>query len=162
MRKYYSLYGKLLSLQALFDAFKHVKSNKGAPTIDGQTVEAFAKNLNIELPRLLLELKEKRYQSSAVKRVTIPKDGGGERSLGIPTVRDRIVQQAVRNLLEPIFDPDFHPSSYGYRKGRSCHHAITKASLFVSIIDGGSWIWTYLNASTHWIMNALSANLERR
>jgi RNA-directed DNA polymerase len=131
MRKYYSLYGQLLSLQALYDAFKPIKSNKGAPGIDGQTVEAFAENLGIELPRLLLELKEKRYQASAVKRVTIPKDGGGERSLGIPTVRDRIVQQAVRNILEPIVDPDFHPSSYGYRKGRSCHHAITKASLFI-------------------------------
>lgn len=131
MRKYYSLYGQLLSLQALYDAFKHVKSNKGAPGIDGQTVEAFAENLSIELSRLLLELKEKRYQASAVKRVTIAKEGGGERRLGIPTVRDRIVQQAVRNILEPIFDPDFHPSSYGYRKGRSCHHAITKASVFI-------------------------------
>lgn len=131
MKKYYSLYGQLLSLQALYDAFKHVKSNKGAPGIDGQTVEAFAENLKIELPRLLLELKDKSYRASAVKRVTIPKDGGGERQLGIPTVRDRIVQQAVRNILEPIFDPDFHPSSYGYRKGRSCHHAISKASLFI-------------------------------
>ncbi|MFT4928620.1 MAG: RNA-directed DNA polymerase [Phenylobacterium sp.] len=131
MRKYYSLYGQLLSLQSLYDAYKHVKSNNGAPGIDGETVEIFGENLRVELPRLLLELKDKTYRASAVKRVTIPKDGGGERLLGIPTVRDRIVQQAVRNILEPIFDPHFHPSSYGYRKGRSCHHAITKASTFI-------------------------------
>jgi RNA-directed DNA polymerase len=60
-----------------------------------------------------------------------PQRRGGERQLGIPSVRDRVVQQALRNILEPIFDPGFHPSSYGYRKGRGCHHAISKASLFI-------------------------------
>jgi len=64
----------------------------------------------------------------------LPKDGG-ERKLGIPTVRDRIVQQALRSVLEPVFDPGFHPSSYGYRKGRSCHHAISKAQLFIRRYD---------------------------
>ena len=63
--------------------------------------------------------------------VTIPKAGGGERQLGIPTVRDRIVQQALKTLLEPLFEPDFHPSSYGYRPGRSAHQAISKAQLFI-------------------------------
>ena len=104
---------------------------KWAPGIDGQTVEAFGENLYVELSRLLLELKSKTYCATAVKRITISKEGGGERQLGIPTVRDRVVQQALRSILEPIFDPDFHPSSYGYRKGRSCHHAITKAQLFI-------------------------------
>lgn len=130
-RKYYSLYGQLLSLRRLYDAYRHVRKNKGAPGIDGQTVETFGENLNVELPRLLLELQNKSYVATAVKRVTISKEGGGERNLGIPTVRDRIVQQALRSILEPIFDPDFHPSSYGYRKGRSCHHAITKAHQFI-------------------------------
>lgn len=115
----------------LFEAYKHVRKNKGAPGIDGQTVEAFGEKLYVELSRLLLELESKTYCATAVKRITISKEGGGERQLGIPTVRDRVVQQALRSILEPIFDPDFHPSSYGYRKGRSCHHAITKAQLFI-------------------------------
>ena len=131
MRKYYSLYGRLLSRAALFEAYQQVKRNKGAAGIDGQSLKAFDKNVSEELSRLLLELKEKRYQAQPVKRVIIPKDDGGERLLGIPTVRDRIVQQALHNLLEPIFDPTFHPSSYGYRKVRSCHQAISKASLFI-------------------------------
>lgn len=135
MRKYYSLYGRLLDKQALQAGFKHVKRAKGAAGIDGQTLSAFAVNLSKELDNLLLELKEKRYQPSPVKRVIIPKEDGGERMLGIPTVRDRVVQQTLRNILEPIFDPDFHPSSYGYRKGRSCHHAISKASLFIRRYD---------------------------
>lgn len=135
MRKYYSLYGRLLSKEALFSGFKHVKRAKGAAGIDGQTLSAFALNLSKELDNLLLELKEKRYKPSPVKRVIIAKEDGGERMLGIPTVRDRIVQQTLCSILEPIFDPSFHPSSYGYRKGRSCHHAISKASLFIRRYD---------------------------
>jgi group II intron reverse transcriptase/maturase len=131
MRKYYSLYGQLLSKQRLYEAFRHVKRNKGAAGIDGQSLSAFEVNLDVELSCLLLELKEKRYRAQPVRRVTIVKDDGGERLLGIPTVRDRVVQQALRSIIEPIFEPDFHPSSYGYRPGRSGHHAIGKATLFI-------------------------------
>ena len=131
MRKYYSLYGRLLSKQALYEGFRQVRKAKGAAGIDGQSLSDFETNLELELDSLLLELKEKRYRASPVRRVTIPKEGGGERALGIPTVRDRIVQQVLRNILEPIFDPGFHPSSYGYRKGKGCHQAISKASLFI-------------------------------
>jgi group II intron reverse transcriptase/maturase len=131
MRKYYSLYGHLLSKQQLYEAFRHVKRNHGAAGIDGQSLKAFATNLEAELTCLLLELKEKRYRAQPVKRVVIAKDDGGQRLLGIPTVRDRIVQQALRRIIEPIFDPDFHPSSYGYRPGRSGHHAIGKAEMFI-------------------------------
>lgn len=130
-RIHYSLYGRLLLKEALYEGYKQVKRAKGAAGIDGQSLSDFGERLHEELTRLLLELKEKRYQPQPVKRVTIPKEGGGERKLGIPTVRDRIVQQALRNLLEPLFDVDFHPSSYGYRKGRSCHDAINKASMFI-------------------------------
>tara|TARA_R110002049_G_scaffold114890_2_gene266365 strand:- start:77 stop:1354 length:1278 start_codon:yes stop_codon:yes gene_type:complete len=131
MRKYYSLYGQLLSKQRLYEAFKHVKRNKGAAGIDGQSLSAFEVNLEVELSCLLLELKEKRYRAQPVRRVAIAKDDGGERLLGIPTVRDRVVQQALRSIIEPLFEPDFHPSSYGYRPGRSGHHAISKAALFI-------------------------------
>ncbi|MFC6674285.1 hypothetical protein [Marinobacterium aestuariivivens] len=77
MRKYYSLYGRLLDKRALFEAFKQVKRNKGAAGIDGQSLSAFEADLDRELSWLLLELKEKRYRARPVRRVTIPKDGGG-------------------------------------------------------------------------------------
>jgi RNA-directed DNA polymerase len=128
---HFSLYGRLLSLQALYLAYKQVKKNRGAAGIDGQSIGDFTQNLEKELNQLLLELKEKRYQAQPVKRVEIDKDDGDKRRLGIPTVRDRIVQQCLSNIMTPIFDPHFHPSSYGYRVGRSCHQAISKATLFI-------------------------------
>jgi len=131
MRVHYSLYGRLLSLQALYEAYKQVKKNRGAAGIDGQSVDDFTQNLEKELKALLLELQEKRYQAQPVKRVEIDKDDGSKRLLGIPTVRDRIVQQCLSNIMTPIFDPYFHPSSYGYRIGRSSHQAISKATLFI-------------------------------
>ena len=131
LRTYYSLYGRLLSLELLHKAYKHVRRANGAPGIDNKTIKDFGSNLNNELSSLLIELKEKSYKPSPVKRVMIDKPDGGKRKLGIPTVRDRVVQQAVHELIEPIFDVDFHPSSYGYRKGRSCHHAISKAQMFI-------------------------------
>ena len=139
MRTYYSLYGRLLSKEGLLDSFYHVKRNKGAAGIDGQSLREFEEKLDEELNRLLFELKERRYQPQPVRRVLIPKEGGGERALGIPTVRDRIVQQSLRHVLEPIFEPEFHPSSYGYRPGRSCHDAINKASLFIRDY-GREWV----------------------
>lgn len=131
MRIYYSLYGRLLSKQALLAGYQRVRRAKGAAGIDGQSLRAFEARLGEELDNLLRELKEKRYRPLPVKRVTIPKPDGGERLLGIPAVRDRVVQQTLRTILEPLFDPDFHPSSYGYRSGRSAHQAISKASLFI-------------------------------
>ena len=129
--RYYSLYGRLLDKRLIHESFRRVKRNKGAAGIDRQSLAAFEANLDEELDNLLLELQEKRYQTQAVRRVTIPKGNGGLRKLGIPTVRDRVVQQALHSVLEPIFDPEFHPSSYGYRKGRGCHDAINKASMFI-------------------------------
>lgn len=138
-RVYYSLYGRLLSKHALRQAFAHVKRAKGAAGIDGQSLSEFASGLEVELERLLLELRHKQYRPQPVRRVEIPKDDGGVRLLGVPTVRDRVVQQALRTVLEPIFDPHFHPSSYGYRKGRSSHQAIAKASLFIRRY-GRQWV----------------------
>ena len=131
IRVYYSLYDRMLSKERLHKAFLKVKSNKGAAGVDGQTIEDFAGDLQKNLDMLVKELKEKSYRPLPVKRVEIPKGGGGKRKLGIPTVRDRVVQQTLLNILQPIFDPEFHPSSYGYRPGRSCHQAIAKATMFI-------------------------------
>lgn len=128
---WYSLYGRMLSRSALQTAFFKVKSAKGAAGIDGQSVKDFAELLDINLDHLLTELREKSYRPQPVRRVEIPKATGEVRLLGIPAVRDRVVQQALLDILQPIFDPDFHPSSYGYRPGRSCHQAITKATMFM-------------------------------
>lgn len=131
MQKFYSLYGKLLSASVLKQAYQQVRRAKGAAGIDKQSLRDFGARLEDNLNILLLELKSKTYQAQAVRRVEIPKEDGGVRLLGIPTVRDRIVQQALLNILQPIFDKDFHPSSYGYRPKRSCHDAINKATLFI-------------------------------
>ena len=130
-RIYYSLYDRLLHRFALGKAFAKVRRAKGAPGVDGQTIADFADNVEDELTRLVHELRTKTYRPHPVRRVTIPKPGGGERNLGIPAVRDRVVQQALLDILQPIFDPDFHPSSYGYRPGRSCQQAVAKATMFV-------------------------------
>lgn len=131
MTVYYSLYGQLLDINNLYKGFKKVKAAKGAAGIDGQSIAAFALNLEENLKQLQRELQTKQYRAQPVKRIEIPKDDGGVRLLGIPTVRDRIVQQTLLNILQPIFDIDFHPSSYGYRPTRSCHDAISKATVFI-------------------------------
>ncbi|MDI9413665.1 MAG: group II intron reverse transcriptase/maturase [Bacillota bacterium] len=131
MRKWYSLIDKVYALGNLHQAFKHVKSNNGAPGIDGETVEDFAMELENKLYIIHDELKTGKYKPEPVKRVEIEKEDGGKRPLGIPTVKDRVVQQALRQIIEPIFEPDFHPSSYGYRPNRSCQHAVAKAEQFL-------------------------------
>jgi RNA-directed DNA polymerase len=135
LRVYYSLYHQMLDINNLYKGFKKVKSAKGAAGIDGQSIGDFAENLEINLKQLLFELQTKQYRAHAVKRVEIPKDDGGVRLLGIPAVRDRIVQQTLLNILQPIFDPEFHSSSFGYRPGRSCHDAISKATVFIRKYD---------------------------
>ncbi|EGR0072973.1 group II intron reverse transcriptase/maturase [Vibrio vulnificus] len=131
MRVYYSLYGHLLNKERLYRGFKKVWKAKGAAGIDRQSLSDFASNLSDNLDQLLSELKTKQYQPQPVRRVEIPKDGGGVRLLGIPTVRDRVVQQTLNDLLTPIFEEQFHPSSFGYRPNRSCHDAINKATMFI-------------------------------
>jgi len=130
-RIYYSLYDRILQEQRLLQAFAKVKANNGAAGIDGQSVADFGSQLSEEIAQLVRELKDKSYRPKPVRRVEIPKPDGSVRKLGLPSVRDRVVQQTLLNILQPIFDPDFHPSSYGYRPGRSCHQAIAKASLFI-------------------------------
>ena len=132
MKKYYSLIDKIYNKNNILDAFKLVKKNKGAPGIDGETVLDFEKLLEEKINEIHCELKSGKYRPSPVKRTYIDKEDGTKRPLGIPTVKDRVVQQAVRNVIEPIFEPDFHPSSYGYRPKRSCQMAVAKAESFTN------------------------------
>lgn len=132
MRKWYSLKDKVYNIENLYAAFKAVKSNKGAPGVDGETIEDFEAKLKENIEKLHHELKTDIYCPKEVKRVYIDKPDGGKRPLGIPTVRDRVVQQALLNVLQPIFEPDFHPSSYGYRPMRSCQMAVAKAERFMN------------------------------
>lgn len=131
MRTYYTLYDRLLNVRALSRAFAKVRRAQGAPGVDGQTIKSFEAELETELAGLLTELQTKTYRPQPVRRVSIPKPDGGERHLGVPAVRDRVVQQALLDILQPIFDPEFHPSSYGYRPGRSCQQAVAKATMFL-------------------------------
>jgi len=132
MKKWYSLIDKVYRLPNLAAAYQAVRANKGAPGVDRVTVEAYGENLVDELRQLHRELKTGTYEPQPVRRVEIPKSDGGVRMLGVPAVKDRVVQQALLNVLQPIFEPDFHPSSYGYRPGRSCHQAVAKAERFLN------------------------------
>jgi RNA-directed DNA polymerase len=121
----------------LTDALLKVASNKGAPGPDGQTIEALLEQWPVVLPRLQADLLAGTYRPGEIRRAFIPKAGGGQRGLGIPDVVDRVVCEAVRQVLEPLWEPTFHPSSHGFRPGRSCHTAIIKAKAHLE--DGYEW-----------------------
>jgi RNA-directed DNA polymerase len=125
--KWHTLHDKVYKTLNLYSASLSVLGNQGAAGVDHQTVEQFQDRNLEELKRLEEELRTGKYQPHAVKRVWIPKPGSTEqRPLGIPTVRDRVVQTALLNVLEPIFDVTFAEDSYGFRKGRGCHHALER------------------------------------
>ena len=125
--RFYQLYDKIYREDILAHAYALAKSNQGAPGVDGQSFWGI-ETLGLEewLNGIRSDLREKTYQPQAVLRVMIPKHGGGERPLGIPTIRDRVVQTAAKLLLEPIFEADFDPNAYGYRPKRSAQDAIQK------------------------------------
>jgi group II intron reverse transcriptase/maturase len=127
------LFDNLCSMLYLGVGFEMVKKNKGKPGIDGVTIMDFETKLDEELSQLQEELSNWTYQPSPVRRVEIPKpDGKGVRLLGIPTVRDRVVQATLKLLLEPIFEPGFSSNSYGFRPGRSQHQAVEAAQQIVN------------------------------
>jgi RNA-directed DNA polymerase len=122
--KWFSLVDKAIRPTTLEAAWRKVERNKGAAGVDGQSVERFAAVADRYLSELHEDLKNGSYRPSPVKRVSIPKGGGQTRPLGIPTVKDRIVQTALKMTIEPIFEVQFRPGSYGFRPGRGCKDAL--------------------------------------
>lgn len=142
-RKVHSLVDKVYQPKNLRAAWEKVKANRGSGGIDGQSLEEFEQGLEEHLGRLHEELRTDRYRPLPVKRVEIPKAGkpGETRPLGIPAVYDRVCQQALLNRLEPIFEPLFDDSSFGYRPGRSAKAALRK-------------VWREIEAGAEWIVDA--------
>jgi len=122
--KWFSLIDKVYRPSTLQAAWQQVKANKGAAGIDRQSIEGFAANELVYLSELGKDLEQGKYRPQAVRRVEIPKAGGKTRPLGIPTVKDRIVQTAVKRVIEPIFEKEFLPMSYGFRPGKGCKDAL--------------------------------------
>lgn len=116
-----------VSKEMVWEAFKDVKANKGAPGVDRQSIEVFEKDLANNLYRIWNRLSSGSYFPPPVRRVEIPKRDGGVRCLGVPTVSDRIAQTVLKKYLEPMVEPSFHPDSYGYRPGKSAHQAVEQA-----------------------------------
>jgi RNA-directed DNA polymerase len=142
-QKVHSLVDKVYSRKNLKLAWERVRANQGAGGTDGVTIGEFEAELDANLDRLHRELREKTYRPQAVRRLEIPKRGapGKTRPLGIPSVYDRVCQQALVNRLEPIFEKVFDPSSFGYRKGRKTADALAK-------------IWREVEAGNEWIVDA--------
>jgi RNA-directed DNA polymerase len=137
--RWFSLMDKVYAPANLAAAWKRVRSNRGAAGVDHQSVEAFERHAEKYLDELHRELREGRYRPSAVRRQWIPKPGTSqERPLGIPTVRDRIVQSALRHVLEPIWEAKFADQSYGFRPGRSCKDALRRVDELLH--DGFLWV----------------------
>src|SRR5215831_10337531 len=133
--RFYLLYDKLYRWDVLAYAYLRCKSNKGVAGVDGQTfadIEAYGERRWLE--ELVKELRDKTYQAKPVKRVWIPKPDGKQRPLGIPTIRDRVVQMAALVVLEPIFEADLPPEQHAYRSGQSALDAVCKVQ---ELLDAG-------------------------
>jgi RNA-directed DNA polymerase len=120
-----------LTRENLQRALKRVRANKGAAGVDGLDIDQTAEHLRTAWPAIREQLLSGTYRPMPVRRVTIPKPDGGERELGIPTVTDRVIQQALLQVLQPILDPTFSEHSYGFRPGRSAHDAVLAAQSYV-------------------------------
>jgi RNA-directed DNA polymerase len=123
---------RIVARDNLKKALAQVRRNKGAPGIDGMTVDDLAAHLKDHWPEIRVQLLNGTYQPQPVRRVDIPKASGGTRGLGIPSVLDRFLQQAVMQVLQEDWDPTFSPSSYGFRPGRSAHQAVAAAQQFIA------------------------------
>jgi group II intron reverse transcriptase/maturase len=123
--KHHSLTGRI-NLKLMHEAFRAVKRNKGKAGVDRVSIEMYLRQLDQNLEALMRDLKRGTYQPQPVRRTYIDKGGGKRRPLGVPTVRDRVAQEVLRRLLSPLFEPQFHNNSHGFRPGRSCHSAMER------------------------------------
>jgi len=133
-----SLMEEILSRENVIRAYRAVKRNAGAPGVDGISTEAMAAHLRQHWPTIRDKLYAGSYESALVLGVQIPKPNGGVRQLGIPTVQDRLIQQAVQQVLSRVLEPTFSDSSFGYRAGRSAHDAVRRAQQYVK--EGKRWV----------------------
>ena len=142
-KKVHSLVDKVYQRKNLEIAWEQVRANRGSGGVDGQNLETFGAQLEQELDRLRTELKQNTYRPQPVRQVPIPKPGkpGEFRTLGIPTIYDRVCQQALLNRLEPIFEPVFDEANFGYRRGRSTKDALRK-------------VWREIHSGREWIVDA--------
>jgi len=132
------MWERIFSGRNLVKAMERVQRNKGAAGVDGMTVEELPGHLREHWRSIRAKLDAREYQPSRVKQVVIPKPDGGERLLGIPTVQDRLIQQAMHQVLSGEYEPKFSDHSYGFRPGRSAHHAVSKARGYVEA--GNKWV----------------------
>ncbi len=146
--KVHSLIDKIYSQSNLKIAWEKVRANRGAGGIDRVSITDFDAVAEEELVKLHEELKNQTYQPMPVRRVEIPKPGkaGEKRPLGIPAIRDRVCQQALKNRLEPIFEVEFNDCSFGYRPGRSPHDAMRE--IWKGLMEGHQWIWMLICVTT--------------
>ncbi len=133
-----SLIEQMLSTENLNEAFLQVKRNKGAEGIDGMKVSELSEHLKTNGEEIKEQIRNRKYKPQAVRRVEIPKSDGGVRNLGVPTVTDRFIQQAIAQVLTPIYEEQFHDNSYGFRPGRCAEMAIIKGLEMMN--DGYSWV----------------------
>src|ERR1700758_3074401 len=136
--RWYSLIDKVCAPATLEAAWEKVRANAGAAGVDRQSIERFEANQDLYLGELATALREGSYRAQPIRRVDIPKGDGRTRPLGIPTVKDRIVQTAVKFALEPIFEATFCPASYGFRPGRGCRDALREVAQLIA--DGHSFV----------------------
>jgi RNA-directed DNA polymerase len=129
---------QIVATENMREAWKRVRRNKGAPGVDGRTIHETAVLLREHWDEIKERLLDGTYRPQPVLRVEIPKPGGGVRKLGVPTVLDRTIQQAVQQILSPLFDPEFSETSYGFRPGRSAHDAVLKARDYQR--EGKRWV----------------------
>jgi group II intron reverse transcriptase/maturase len=132
-----SLWERLLSRGNLAEALRRVEQNAGAAGIDGMSTKELRPWLKDHWPEIRSQLEAGTYRPQPVRRVMIPKPSGGQRMLGVPAAVDRLICQAIAQVLTPIFDPHFHPHSFGFRPGRSAHHAVERARQFIA--DDAAW-----------------------
>lgn len=124
--RWFALNDKVFALKTLRQAYEQVRRNGGSAGVDHVKVTDFGIRLEEELNKASEQIRQGSYQPQKIKRVEVPKAGGGTRPLGIPTVRDRVVQTAIRDVIEPIFERKFEDSSYGFRPGRGCKDALRR------------------------------------